>query len=157
MAVLSRQKLIPFLLTAIFLLLQVMATVTAWSPPQLQKSISTSNKATSTSASRRGFFVGAAACFTSIGLMGGANEAQAVKPRNEMLCGTGFFTNIWQYKCTDLGDIEDEGKIKAMSTEEESKMDSLMGKLGMAGGESPVGEGSGSTKVDSPQPSRSKE
>jgi hypothetical protein len=98
-----------------------------------------------------------AAWFASVGLLGGANEAQAVKPRNEMLCGTGFFTNIWQYKCTDLGDIEDEGKIKAMSTEEESKMDSLMGKLSMAGGESHVGKDSGSTKVDSPQSILSKE
>ena len=98
-----------------------------------------------------------AAWFTSVGLMGGANEVQAVKPRNEMLCGTGFFTNIWQYKCTDLGDIEDEGKIKAMSIEEESKTDSLMGKLSMAGGESPVGENTGSTKVDNPQSRVSKE
>jgi hypothetical protein len=151
MAVLSRQKLIPFLLTAIFLLLQVMATVTAWTPPQSQKSTSTSTS------SRRGFLVGAAAWFTSVGLMGGANEAQAVKPRNEMLCGTGFFTNIWQYKCTDLGDIEDEGKIKAMSAEEEAKMDTLMGKLGMPGGESPVGEDIGSKKTESTQPRRSKE
>jgi hypothetical protein len=112
MAVLSRREPIPFLLTAIVLLLQVIGEASAWSPPQSQMPISTS-----ISTSRRGFFVGAA-WFTSVGLMGGANEAQAVKPRNEMLCGTGFFTNIWQYKCTDLGDIEDEGKIKAMSAEE---------------------------------------
>lgn len=98
-----------------------------------------------------------AAWFTSIGLVGASNEALAVQPRNELLCGTGFFTNIWQYKCTDLGDIEDEGKIKAMSVEEEAKMDSLMGKLGMAGGMGPAAENSGSTKVDSPQSSLSKE
>jgi hypothetical protein len=98
-----------------------------------------------------------AAWITSVGLMGGAHEALAVKPRNEMLCGTGFFTNIWQYKCTDLGDIEDEGKIKAMSAEEETKMDSLMGKLSMGGGESPVVKDTGSAKVDSPPSSRSKD
>jgi hypothetical protein len=44
-----------------------------------------------------------------------------------MLCGTGFFTNIWQYKCTDLGDIEDEGKINVYRRR--GQMDSLMGKL----------------------------
>jgi hypothetical protein len=128
-----------------------MGEVNAWSPPQSQTSVSPS-----TSASRRGFFV-SAAWFTSVGLMGGANEAQAVKPRNEMLCGTGFFTNIWQYKCTDLGDIEDEGKIKAMSAEEETKMDSLMGKLSMGGGESPVVNDTGSAKVDSLPSSLSKD
>jgi hypothetical protein len=152
MAVLSRRGPIPFLLTAIVLLLQVMGDVNAWSPPQSQTSLSTS---TSTSTSRRGFFVGAA-WFTSIGLMGGANEALAVKPRNELLCGTGFFENIWQFKCTDLGDIEDEGKIKTVSAEEEAKMDTLMGKLGMAGGESPAGEATGSTKVDPPKSVSSK-
>jgi hypothetical protein len=89
--------------------------------------------------------------------MGGANEAHAVKPRNEMLCGTGFFTNIWQYKCTDLGDIEDEGKIKAMSAEEETKMDSLMGKLSMAGAESPAVKDTGRSKVDSPPSNVSKD
>jgi hypothetical protein len=150
MAVLSRREPIPFLLTAIVLLLQVMGEATAWSPPQPQKSTSTS-----TLTSRRGFFAGAA-WFTSVGLVG-ANEALAVQPRNELLCGTGFFTNIWQYKCTDLGDIEDEGKIKTLSIEEEAHMDSLMDKLGMAGGESSVGEDTGRTKVESAQPSLSKE
>jgi hypothetical protein len=149
MAVLSRRGPIPFLITVIVLLFHVMGEVNAWSPPQSETSLSTST-------SRRGFFVGAA-CFTSIGLMGGANEALAVKPRNEMLCGTGFFTNIWQYKCTDLGDIEDEGKIKTVSAEEEAKMDTLMGKLSMAGGESPVGKDTGSTKVDTPKSNLSKE
>jgi hypothetical protein len=56
--------------------------------------------------------------------MGGNVRHSGETTRNEMLCGTGFFTNIWQYKCTDLGDIEDEGKIKAMK--KEAKMDSLM-------------------------------
>jgi hypothetical protein len=150
MAVLSRRHPIPFLLMAIALLLQVMGEVSAWSSPQSKTPISTS------ATSRRSFFVGAA-WFTSVGLLGGASEAQAVKPRNEMLCGTGFFTNIWQYKCTDLGDIEDEGKIKAMSAEEETKMDSLMGKLSMGGGESPVVKDTGTAKVDSQPSSISKD
>jgi hypothetical protein len=63
---------------------------------------------------------------------------------------------MWQYKCTDLGDIEDQGKRKAVSIEEEAKMDT-MGKLGMAKGESFVGEDTGSTKMESAQPSLSKE
>lgn len=56
--------------------------------------------------------------------------AYAVKDRNEALCGTGFYTNIWQYKCTDLGDIEDEGLGKEMSSSEQGAADSLMSKLG---------------------------
>jgi hypothetical protein len=39
-----------------------------------------------------------------------ANEALAVHPRNELL-----FANIWQYKCTNLGDIEDERTSKNVS------------------------------------------
>ena len=59
--------------------------------------------------------------------------AFALKPNNEVLCGTGFFTNIAQYKCTDIGDISDEGKSRQMSSEEESKLDSLMGKFDLGG------------------------
>jgi len=52
--------------------------------------------------------------------------AHAVKERNEILCGTGFFTNIWQYRCTDLGDISDEGQIKALSPSENGAADALL-------------------------------
>lgn len=56
-------------------------------------------------------------------------KAHAVKPSNEALCGTGFFTNIAQYYCTDIGDISDEGKSRKLSVEETSSLDSLMNKL----------------------------
>ena len=48
-----------------------------------------------------------------------------------MLCGTGFFTNIAQYKCTEIGDISQDGKVKPLSASEEGSMESLLGKLGM--------------------------
>ena len=75
--------------------------------------------------------------------------ANALEQRNEMLCGTGFFTNIAQYKCTDIGDISGDGKAKDLSKEEESSVDSLMGKLGLDEGASFVTEKSndGNAKV----------
>ena len=54
----------------------------------------------------------------------------ALKPNNEALCGTGFFTNIAQYKCTDIGDISDEGQSRKTTAEEESRLDGLMSKFG---------------------------
>ncbi|CAJ1899893.1 unnamed protein product [Cylindrotheca closterium] len=59
-----------------------------------------------------------------------AKPALALKERNEALCGTGFFTNIAQYMCTDIGDISDEGKSRKVTDSELSSMDSLLGKLG---------------------------
>lgn len=53
----------------------------------------------------------------------------AVKNRNEALCGTGFYTNIWQYKCTELGDIQDEGTPGGLSPSEESTAESLLSKF----------------------------
>jgi len=65
-----------------------------------------------------------------------------VQDRNEALCGTGFYTNIWQYKCTDLGDISDEGSAKGLSASEEGAADSLLSKLdlgdGLAGQQAPT-------------------
>lgn len=58
-------------------------------------------------------------------------EALAVKEKNEALCATGFFTNIWQYKCTELGDIEDEGQVKGLSEKEMDAADSLMAKFNL--------------------------
>jgi hypothetical protein len=55
--------------------------------------------------------------------------AVAVQERNEAFCGTGFFTNIWQYKCTDLGDISDEGVRKELSAAEATATDALLSKL----------------------------
>ena len=55
--------------------------------------------------------------------------ANAIDERNELLCGTGFFTNIYQYKCTEIGDIENEGKSKDLSSSELSSVSSLKDKL----------------------------
>lgn len=57
--------------------------------------------------------------------------ATAVQERNEALCGTGFFTNIWQYKCTDLGDISDEGIGKELSSSETTAADALLSKMNL--------------------------
>jgi hypothetical protein len=57
--------------------------------------------------------------------------ALAVKERNEALCGTGFFTNIWEYRCTELGDIADEGIGKSFSASELGTADSLLSKLNL--------------------------
>jgi len=54
----------------------------------------------------------------------------ALKQKNEALCGTGFFEHIYEYKCTAIGDIQDEGMSKTMSQAETGVTDSLMGKLG---------------------------
>ena len=57
--------------------------------------------------------------------------ASAVKPRNEQLCGTGLFTNYLEYRCTELGDISDEGQRTSFSAKEEGAADSLLGKLNL--------------------------
>jgi hypothetical protein len=58
-------------------------------------------------------------------------EALALEERNEILCGTGFFTNIAQYKCTEIGDISGEGKAKKVNEQELRSMESLLGKMGL--------------------------
>mmetsp|Transcript_4825 Transcript_4825/g.10207 ORF Transcript_4825/g.10207 Transcript_4825/m.10207 type:complete len:156 (-) Transcript_4825:46-513(-) len=65
-------------------------------------------------------------------LLGQPIPAIAVKERNEALCGTGFFTNIWEYRCTDLGDISDEGMTGTLSPTQETSTNSLMSRLGIA-------------------------
>jgi len=55
----------------------------------------------------------------------------ALKPRNEALCGTGFFTNYLEYRCTDIGDISDEGKSTAFSSGDAGAADSLLNKLNL--------------------------
>ena len=57
--------------------------------------------------------------------------ANALEKRNEALCATGFFTNIAQYKCTEIGDIGGDGKAKQLTLDEEASANSLMGKLGL--------------------------
>lgn len=69
--------------------------------------------------------------------------ANALQERNDALCGTGFYTNIWQYKCTVVGDIEDEGIPKDLSAEDQGTVDSLMSKLNIESDStrtSPAGE-----------------
>jgi hypothetical protein len=58
-------------------------------------------------------------------------DANAIKPKNDALCGTGFFEHIYEFKCTAIGDIEDEGSSKKMDSNEVGISDGLMGKLGL--------------------------
>lgn len=59
------------------------------------------------------------------------NPAHALKPKNDALCGTGFFEHIYEYKCTSIGDIEDEGQTKKLNGDEMDISNGLMGKLGL--------------------------
>jgi len=75
--------------------------------------------------------------------------ALALKPNNEALCGTGFFTNIAQYKCTDIGDISDEGRSRKTTAEEDGRLDGLMAKFGdLDASSSGSGAGAGSESSD---------
>ena len=66
-------------------------------------------------------------------------EVDALEARNEIVCGTGFFTNIAQYKCTEIGDISDEGKVKTVNADEVKSMESLLGKMGITDSTDGVG------------------
>lgn len=81
------------------------------------------------------------------GIIAQSSGADALEKRNEALCGTGFFTNIAQYKCTEIGDISGDGKAKELSKEEESSVGSLMGKLGLDDVSSFASEKDGKDKV----------
>ena len=74
---------------------------------------------------------------TALGLVGLAapTPAHALKKRNEALCGTGFFEHIYEYKCTAIGDIQDEGYSKALNQAESGLTDGLMGKLRLDSGD----------------------
>lgn len=61
--------------------------------------------------------------------------AHALQEKNEVLCNTGFFTNVGAWYCTDIGNIGDEGKSKALSDEANSRVDSLMSKFDFDDGE----------------------
>mmetsp|Transcript_6265 Transcript_6265/g.9224 ORF Transcript_6265/g.9224 Transcript_6265/m.9224 type:complete len:140 (+) Transcript_6265:190-609(+) len=69
----------------------------------------------------------------------------ALKERDETLCKTGFFTNIWEFRCTDIGDISDEGTSRDLSSSELGATDSLMSKLNI-----------GSTDTDEDLPTSNK-
>lgn len=64
-----------------------------------------------------------------------AYPAAAVKPRNEALCSTGLFDNFMEYRCTPIGNIQDEGQSKDMTSTESASTDSLMSKLGLSNDE----------------------
>jgi hypothetical protein len=57
--------------------------------------------------------------------------ANALQPRNEALCSTGLFEHFLEYKCTPIGDIQDEGIGKELSSVEEQTTNSLLSKLGI--------------------------
>ena len=82
------------------------------------------------------------------GLLSATPAAHALKKKNEALCGTGFFEHIYEYKCTAIGDIEDEGTSKGLSQSETGLTDSLMGKLDLGSDAVFVGDNknSGNTK-----------
>jgi hypothetical protein len=62
---------------------------------------------------------------------GGGYYAYALKPRNEALCGTGLFENFLEYRCTSIGNIQDEGYTRPLTDQETQSTDSLLSKLGV--------------------------
>jgi len=65
-------------------------------------------------------------------IMGGLpSSSWALKERNEQLCGTGLFTNFLEYRCTDIGDISDEGQKTTFSASEAGAADSLLSKFNL--------------------------
>jgi hypothetical protein len=87
-----------------------------------------------TTSSRRSFVAALAGGAAAWGATTTTPAAHALQERNEALCNTGFFTNIWQYKCTPLGDIQDEGFAKDLTNADQGTVDSLMSKLELSGG-----------------------
>ena len=87
-----------------------------------------------TATDRRSFLVPSIA--VPLSFIFNAAKVEALQPKNDALCGTGFFEHIYEYKCTAIGDIEDEGIAKGMSSNEVGLTDSLMGKLGLSTEES---------------------
>ena len=73
--------------------------------------------------------------------------AYALQERNEVLCGTGFFTNVGAWYCTDIGNIGDEGSSKPLSKQEASSVDSLMSKFNLDDSTTAEESSSGSTQV----------
>lgn len=58
--------------------------------------------------------------------------SNALKPKNENLCGTGLFEHFQEYRCTPIGNILDEGVSKDLTESDAGLTDSLMGKLGIS-------------------------
>lgn len=76
----------------------------------------------------------------SMGLMNHQEAAWAAQPRNEALCKTGFFTNIAQRMCTDIGDITEDGLSKDLTKSELGVTEGLLGKLNLDLGNTDVKE-----------------
>ena len=76
------------------------------------------------------------------------HEARALKPRNEALCDTGLFDNFLEYRCTPIGDIQDEGINKGLSDEELVATDSLLAKLNAGATNTTVSTVSSSNDID---------
>jgi hypothetical protein len=83
--------------------------------------------------SKRRVVCGAAFISTIMLCVGKATPdvAMALQPRNEPLCSTGLFENFMEYKCTPIGDIQDEGIGKDLTSMEIETTDSLLSKLGI--------------------------
>ena len=101
------------------------------SQPSNGYSHSTHNRAIKNSQYSRRAFIFTPTITIPLSLVINAPKADALKPKNDALCGTGFFEHIYEYKCTSIGDIEDEGSAKSMNSDEMGITDSLMGKLGL--------------------------
>jgi hypothetical protein len=99
----------------------------------------------------------AASTFAILGWSGGGDinhveihhppPAYALKEKNEVLCNTGFFTNVGAWYCTDIGNIGDEGQVKPLSKNDEASVDSLMSKFNFDD-DSSTTEGDSAGKTD---------
>ena len=85
----------------------------------------------SPSINRRSFIISPSIAL-SLSFVVNTPKAEALRPKNDALCGTGFFEHIYEYKCTAIGDIEDEGSAKSLNSDEMGITDSLIGKLGVS-------------------------
>lgn len=97
-------------------------------------STSKTEEATGPSESRRYWLCGVSRTMATAAIVNivTAQPSWAIKPRNEALCGTGLFTNFLEYRCTDLGDISDEGqKTSFSSSNDAGTADSLLSKLNL--------------------------
>ena len=106
--------------------------------------------------SRRGIFqrtLAASGLFVTASL-GVSRPSLALKERNEQLCATGFFTNFLEYRCTEIGDISDEGQKTTFSGTDAGAADSLLDKLNLM--DTPVST-SDDTKQEGNQQARERE
>ena len=72
--------------------------------------------------------------------------AYALKEKNEVLCNTGFFTNVGAWYCTDIGNIGDEGASTPLNKKDEASVDSLMSKFNFDDSSTTEGDSSGRSK-----------